>query len=156
MTHYFKDREPHYLNATDGRAEFKRKIEDFFDIAKGEIEAWSERGSGWINDSIQRFYINISRHEPFRGCSFIATPKNWSNKKAIINVKNRDDECLKWSLRAALFPPNVSKNLERTSKYPTNDGINYTGIIFPTPLSQIAKLEKQNPHLAINVFGWEN
>ena len=29
-----------------------------------------------------------------------------------------------------------------------------TGIDFPTPVSQIDKLEKQNPNLAIGGFGW--
>ena len=33
--------------------------------------------------------------------------------------------------------------------------MNFTGIDFPTPVSQINKLEKQNTSLAINVFGWE-
>ena len=46
--------------------------------------------------------------------------------------------------------------MTRTSGYPTEDGLNFTGIDFPTPVSQINKLEKQNPKLAINVFGWEN
>jgi len=43
----------------------------------------------------------------------------------------------------------------RPSSYPTEDGLNFTGIDFPTPVKQINKLEKQNPNLAINVFGWE-
>ena len=77
-------------------------------------------------------------------------------KKAIINVKNRDNQCLKWALRAALFPPKDGIHAERPSKYPVNDGVNYRGIDFPTPVKQIDKLEAQNGNLAINVFGWEN
>ena len=33
--------------------------------------------------------------------------------------------------------------------------MDFTGIDFPTPVSQIAKVERQNPGTAINVFGWE-
>jgi len=33
--------------------------------------------------------------------------------------------------------------------------LNFTGIDFPTPDSQFDKLQRQNPNLAINVFGWE-
>ena len=66
------------------------------------------------------------------------------------------DLCLKWAIRAALFPPKDGKNPQRPSKYPVNDGINYGGIAFPTPVKQIEKLEAQNANLAINVFGWEN
>ena len=45
--------------------------------------------------------------------------------------------------------------MKKTSSYPKNDGLNFTGIDFPTPVSQIDKLERQNPNLAINVFGWD-
>ena len=48
------------------------------------------------------------------------------------------------------------KDPQRPSKYPVNDGIDYTGIDFPTPIKQIEKLEAQNENLLRNVFGWEN
>ena len=46
--------------------------------------------------------------------------------------------------------------MRRTSSYPTEDGLNFAGIDFPTPFSQIDRLERQNHVLAINVFGWED
>ncbi|XP_078379998.1 uncharacterized protein LOC144662941 [Oculina patagonica] len=97
--------------------------------------------------------IAVPEKIPIEQMFFIA---NLAKKKAIINVQNRDNECLKWALRAALFPPWDGKNLQRTSKYPANDGINYRGIDFPTPVKQIDKLERQNSNLSINVFGWED
>ena len=60
---------------------------------------------------------------------------------------------MKWALKAALFP--VQYHPERPTKYPANDGLNWAGIEFPTPLKHIGKLEKQNPALTINVYGWE-
>ena len=101
-------------------------------------------------------YVNVARYQPLGGGTYLPLPANLAKKKAIINVKNRDNECLKWALRAALFPPKDGNHAERTSKYPVNDGINYEGIDFPTPVKQIDKLEAQNKNLAINVFGWEN
>ena len=74
------------------------------------------------------------------------------NKKAIINVKNNDDQCLCWTLRSALFP--AAYHAERPTRYPANDGFNFTGIDAPTPISQIQNVEKQNT-LAINVFSWD-
>ena len=59
-------------------------------------------------------------------------------------------------LRAALFPAPRSRDPVRPSSYPTGDSLNFTGIDFPTPVSQINRLERQNQNLAINVFGWEN
>ena len=80
-------------------------------------------------------------------------PKELGNKKAIINVKNRDNMCLRWAIRAHLF--SAKSHVDRVSSYPTNDGLDFTGIDFPTPVSQIAKVERQNPNLALDVFGWE-
>ena len=122
---------------------------------KGEIENWSLQGSGWEIESIELAYVNVAKYQPLRGGTYLPLPADLAKKKAIINVKNKDNECLKWALRAALFPPKDGKNPQRPSKYPKNDGINYGGIDFPTPVKQIDKLEKQNPNLAINVFGWE-
>ena len=100
--------------------------------------------------------MNVARYQPLHGGTYLSLPANLAKKKAIINVKNRDNECLKWALRAALFPPKDGNHAERPSKYPANDGINYEGIDFPTPVKHIDKLEAQNKKLAINVFGWEN
>lgn len=54
----------------------------------------------------------------------------------------------------ALFPAPKVKNPCRTTSYPTEDGINYSGIAFPTPLKDLDKLEVQNPNFAINGFFW--
>ena len=82
-------------------------------------------------------------------------PTKLKNKRAILNIQNRENQCLRWALRAHLFPAPRGRNPIRPSSYPTEDGLNFAGIDFPTPVSQIDRLEKQNPNLAINVFGWE-
>ena len=46
----------------------------------------------------------------------------------------------------------AAKDPQRPTKYPTADGLDFTGIDAPTPISQIGKVERQN-NLAINVFG---
>ncbi|KAL9958769.1 hypothetical protein ACROYT_G035828 [Oculina patagonica] len=155
MEHYFKEKEPHVFNEHN-KQQIKQEFDRFIETAKGQIEAWSERGSGWVLERIMAAYLNVARYQPLKGGTYLPLPANLANKKAIINVRNRDNECLKWALRAALFPPRDGKNLQRTSKYPVNDGINYEGIVFPTPVKQIDKLEAQNINLAINVFGWED
>jgi len=38
---------------------------------------------------------------------------------------------------------------------PQTTDLNFAGIDFPMPVSQIDKFERQNPNLAINVFGWD-
>ena len=155
MSHYFKEDQPHVFT-TINREQIEEKYEEFMDRIRGEIENWSAQGSGWDIESIELAYINVAKYVPLRGGSYLPLPAKLANKKAIVNVKNKDNECLKWALRAALYPPEDGVHPERPSKYnPQNDKINYAGIDFPTPLKQIDKLEKQNSNLAINVFGWE-
>ena len=97
-------------------------------------------------DEILEAFINVAKYRPRRSGSYIVLPPKLKNK-------NRDNQCLRWALRAALFPASRGRNLIRPLSYPTEDGLNFTGIDFPTPVSQIGKLERQNPNLAINVFG---
>ena len=69
-----------------------------------------------------------------------------------MNVKNDDNECLKWALLSCKYP--VKKNSDRVTSYINNETeLNFTGVNFPTPLSQIPKVELQN-NLGINVFGY--
>ena len=97
----------------------------------------------------------MARYRPLQGGTYLPLPASLEKKKAIINKRKRDNECLKWALRAALYPPQEGKNPQRPSKYPVDDAIDYTGIDFLTPIKQIYTLEVQNERLAINVFGWE-
>ena len=89
-----------------------------------------------------------------RGGSDIPLPKAVQSKKAVVNVKNKDDHCLRWAFRSALFPVAYGEHAYRPSKYPTEDGLDLAGINSLTPISQIPKVERQND-LAINVFGWD-
>ena len=156
MDHYFNRMRPVILNEHNIDT-LNPALNQFIDEVKGEIEAWSQRGSGWIMDKILEAFINVAQYQPLRGGSYMELPTKLKNKRAILNIQNRrDNECLRWSIRAALFPAPRGRNPIRPSSYPTEDGLNFRGIDFPTPVSQIDRLERQNLNLAINVFGWEN
>ena len=71
---------------------------------------------------VESSYVNTSQYNVFSGSSFIPLPPILANKIAIINVKNNDEQCLKWALKSALFP--VVKDPQRKSKYLENDGLN--------------------------------
>lgn len=116
------------------------------------LEKWTQRGSWWVVDRVETLWLDIARYRPLRGGSYIPLPTALKNKKAVINVQNKDDHCLKWALRSSLFP--AATDPQRPTKYSTINGLNFTGIQAPTPISQIQKVEKQN-NLAINVFGWD-
>ena len=152
MEHYFNRMKPIVINEHNIDT-LNHVFNQFVEEVRGEIENWSERGSGWVVDEILEAFINVARYQPLRGGTYMPLPEKLKNKKAIINIKNRDSMCLRWAIRAHLFP--ARSNVDRASSYPTNDGLNFEGIDFPTPVSQIDRLERQNPNLAINVFGWD-
>ena len=102
---------------------------------------------------MKTLWLDIALYEPLKGSSYIPLPDVLKHKKAIINIKNDDEHCLRYTLRAALFP--TSDHPQRISSYPTDDGLNFDGVESPTLVSQICKVEKLN-NLAINVYGWEN
>ena len=62
-------------------------LNQFIDEVKGEIEAWSERGSGWIMDKILEAFINLATYQPLRGGSYMVLPTKLKNKKAILNIQ---------------------------------------------------------------------
>ena len=119
------------------------------------IQNFNNRGSGWQFDRVEHLDININPYNPISASSYIELPSSLYMKKAIINVKNENDnECFKWAVTSAVFP--AKEHGERLSKQMKKDSekFDWTGIEFPVSLKQIDKFENQNNY-AINVFGYE-
>ena len=143
----------HKQEAVLQKSEIKAALQQAFPRLLETLEKWTQRGSGWAVDQVHTLWLDVARYQPLRGGSYIPLPAAVKNKKAVVNVKNMDDHCLRWALRSALFQ--AAKDPQRPTKYPTADGLDFTDIDAPTPISQIGTLELQN-NLAINVFGWDN
>ena len=103
------------------------------------IENFIQDGSGWQLSSLKTLWLDIAQYKPLKGSSYIPLPDVLKHKKAIINIKNDDDHCLRYTLRAALFPTN--NHPERLSSYTKDDGLNFKKVESPTPVSQISKVE---------------
>ncbi len=118
---------------------------------------FQRQGSNWVFRSIQHLDIHTMKYDPLKGSSYIPLPKYLETKKAIINMKNEDNECFKWSVTRALNP--VDKNAERISKdlKKMSEQLNWDGIKFPVNYKDdITKFEKLNENISVNVFGYEN
>ena len=142
----------HRQEAVLQESEITAALEEAFPRLQETLEKLTHRGSGWAVVQVRKLWLDIARYQPLRGGSYIPLPPELKNKKAVVNVKNKDDQCLRWALRSALFQ--AAENPHRPANYPAADGLNFTGIDAPTPISQIGKVERQND-LAINVFGWD-
>ena len=87
MEHYFEDGKPHVFERND-EEQIKQKFHEFIETAKGEIEHWSQKGSGWVVEKIQIAYMNVVRYQPLRRGTCLPLPTKLAKKKAIINMKN--------------------------------------------------------------------
>ena len=133
---------PNYIeNTYDGMVE--ETLEEF---ARYQMD-----GSGWTLKSTNSLLLSVVRWIPMRGNSYIPLPSSLKNKKALINIKNRDNECFKWSVTRALNP--VGRNADKMSKALRKQAekYNWDGISFPTPTSEISRFEKNN-NVSINVM----
>ena len=73
------------------------KLEHAFQEILYRIDAWINKGSGWIIESIESQYINISIHRPLVGSSYIELPIELKHpKKGLIKIKNNDQKCFLW------------------------------------------------------------
>ena len=120
-----------------------------------KIDKFQNKGSGWQFEQVVSFDIDVDPYRPIRGRSYIKTPRELSGKHAIINVKNeRDNMCFKWAVTSAVFPRKKDPQRLDDEMRRNSVRLNWDGIDFPTPLSQINQFEKQNPY-SINVYEWD-
>jgi hypothetical protein len=82
---------------------------------------YQRRGSGWRLRRVTQLEIHIGEFQPLRGKKHEPLPKSIASKKAIINMKNDDDECFKWAVTSALNPTDthpeiISGKLKQQSK----------------------------------------
>ena len=148
---YFASKVEIVTEATDLSELYDHMTDKIFE----SIQNFNNRGSGWQFDRIEHLDININPFNPLSASSYIELPGKLADKKAIINVKNENDnECLKWAVTSAVFP--AERDGERLSKQMREDSekFDWTGIEFPVSLKQIDKFENKNNY-AINVFGYE-
>ncbi|KAL4088527.1 hypothetical protein QTP88_023621 [Uroleucon formosanum] len=132
-------------------------LNDFYINAKIKIvkeeEDFIMKNSQWRLHQILSLGININKYVPFKGSSYIILPKHIGNKKAIINVKNKDDKCFLWAILSALHP--AKKDAQRVTKYiPFENEFDneLKGIEFPVKTTDIPKFVKRTKDISINIY----
>ena len=102
---------------------------------------------------MMHLYINFHKLALTRGGSYTELPKWLKSKKAVINPQNKDEECFKRAIIAALHHEEIKNNLERISLLrPYKNQYNWKGLEFPVSIKKIDKFEKNNPGIAVNVL----
>ena len=109
----------------------KYKLDQSFQETLYRIDAWINRGSGWIIELIESQYINISTYRPLVGSSYIDLPIELKHpRKGLINIKNNDQKCFLWCHVRHINPLKEDpERVKKTDKDFTNN-LNYDGIEF--------------------------
>ena len=113
-------------------------------------------GSGWVFVKVENLTLHVDKWDPINGSSYIVLPNELKNKKAIINMKNKDNnKCFLWCVLRALNPKD--KHPERIDKdlKSKENTLNMSGITYPVDIKKdINRFEKQNLDISISVLGY--
>ena len=144
-------KEPVIINeGTDINAlydEMRNQIDEQVDLLQ------DTEGSGWEFEELDKIDILTVGYDPLRASKWIPLPKKIADKKAVINIQNKDDNCFMWCVARAISPTEhnahrIDKKLKEAAKT-----LNMNGIRAPTPIEDIYKFENQNPDFSIVVLG---
>ena len=135
-------------------------VEEVFEEMVDEIEAALQKtenaeGTGWRLESIIDIKLYTTEWIPLSASSYMELPTYLKNKKAIINMKNKDDnKCFLWCVLRALNP--VEKHKDRVDKdlISKQNTLNMKGIKYPVSLQDINKFESLNSNISITVLGY--
>nr|XP_036677496.1 uncharacterized protein LOC118878575 [Drosophila suzukii]XP_036677497.1 uncharacterized protein LOC118878575 [Drosophila suzukii] len=154
------------LNPTMSQTEnLNEIIKNLNDFIKSEMSEFQERESGWSLIEIVHLEVNINIYQPIKGSNFIGLPREIVNRKACINVQNRDEHCFKWALISAFVKLPCNKNLPNQYKRKgiynigsdiiniNNKSLHFSGLKFPTPVDSIKIFEENNPEISVTVLG---
>ncbi|KAK3928036.1 Zinc finger protein 397 [Frankliniella fusca] len=137
--------------------EVESQIKDAILGVLNSYERASGEGSQILFGCVEKIELRVVQYSPLKGSSYLPLPSWLENpKKGLINIKNFDDnKCFMYCIMAGINLPNT--NPERVSHYKRWDGLplNFKGIKFPVEVGQISKFERQNPSIAVSVFGLE-
>ena len=104
-------------------------------------------------ERISRLDLHVAPYTPLTGARKANLPDWLANKKALINIDNKDDRCLEWALLSAMYP--AEKDGQEPYKYRQHLGeLDFGTIQFPVAVKDIPRVEEYN-NISINLYGVE-
>ena len=131
---YFRSGTYNNLESTN----VEKLIDKFVKKIIEDLEIFQKNGSGWYFKEVVQLEIHIVEYNPTKGSSYIPLPDWISNKKAIVNIENKDEKCFLWCILRYLHPRDKNDTrLTDLKKY--ENSLNTKGITFPMKLRDISK-----------------
>ena len=129
--------------------------DEIIDEIEEEIQKTQDaEGSGWVFVEVENLTLHTSKWNPINAGSYIDLPEALKNKKAIINMKNQDEECFKWCVLRALYPKDTNPDRIDKDLKSKQDTLNMKGIRYPVNFRDIDRFESQNPEISITILGY--
>lgn len=131
-------------------------VENVIQPTMKDMEEFQERESGWTLKRIELLNVIINKYNPMRCGSYLPLPPPIIRKKACINIKNNDNQCLKWAVLCALTHlkgytiHNVSE-VSEYKKYENEFNLKFDGLEFPMDPLDVHKFEQLND-ISINLY----
>ena len=145
---YFNSDTYIYLESTD----VKEILSEVIRAILEKIIIYQQNGSGWYFKEVVHLEIHTVDFTPMRGSSYIPLPDWIMRKKALLNIKNKDNKCFLWCVLRYLHPKGKNAELLTDLKQKEHS-LNTKGIKFPVRVKDISKFESLNPDIpGINVF----
>ena len=88
------------LHSTNSNELFSKMKETFLEF----LAKFQRQGCYWRIHSVLSRDLHTVKYEPLGSSSYIPLPASLAAKKAIINLKNKDDKCFKLAITRALNP----------------------------------------------------
>ena len=75
-----------------------------------DLEVFQKNGSGWYFNEVVQLEIHTVDFNPTEASSYLPLPDWITNKKAIINIQNKDEKCFLWCILRYLHPVDEKDN----------------------------------------------
>ena len=116
------------------------------------IHNWISEGSGWIAESIEEFYLNVSSYSPLIGSTYIELSSKLQHPmKGLINIQNDNNKCFLWCHIRHLNIIDKNPQIITKKEKELASKLNYEGVNFPIAKKGYCKIEVENK-ICINVF----
>ena len=148
---------PVYFNSTIKTViNIKYGVDKSFQEIFYRIHNWINERSGWIVESADAEYVNISIYSPLSGSTYIKLPCELKNAmKSLINIKGNGNKCFLWCHIRHLIPSKIHpERIIKAYKEMIND-LGYEGIELLVPKKDFSKIVSKN-NICTNVFCYGN
>ena len=149
---YTKSDNIEIVNGTETSDAINELFKSFFRRYLEGIET-KMKGSSFIFERVDLLHYHFHKISLNRAGSYIDSPEWLKATGGTINPKNKNNECFKYAITAALNHEKIGKSPQRITKIkPFIDTYNWKDIKFPSQSNDWIKFEQNNRTIALNIL----